>query len=265
MSCFGKFFGGVIGFAIGNVPGAIIGVVIGHYLIDRKTTQAKTNFQYTSQAYAPPTASSGPSYTSANYSVLFLRNLTGMMAKLAKADGRVSQHEIVMIERFFDEALQLDSGARKMAVTMFREARDTDIPFEQYANGFKNLVGSDKALLRTCLEMLTRLASADSSIAPEEDALLKQAARIFDISDGEYSATRGQFGTDNERHYATLGLSSKATNEEIKDRYRQLAREYHPDVVAGRGLPKDFIDYATRKFQSIQEAYSAVKAERGFR
>lgn len=264
MSCAGKVVGGVIGFVVGNVPGAIIGAVVGHYVIDRNATASKKTFNAGS-AYTAPTASSGPSYTSANYSTLFLRNLTGMMAKLAKADGRVSQHEIVMIERFFDEALQLDSGARRAAVTMFREARDSDITFDQYAQGFKSLVGSDKNLLAVALEMLTRLASADSSISSAEDALLKQAAKIFGIAESEYNTTKRQFGTDNERHYATLGLSSKATNDEIKDRYRSLAREYHPDVVAGKGMPKDFIDYATRKFQDIQEAYSAIKTERGFR
>lgn len=48
--------------------------------------------------------------------------------------------------------------------------------------------------------------------------------------------------------YAQLGLTWGATSKEIKEAYRQKAREYHPDVAGG----------SIRKFQAIQEAYQKL-------
>ncbi|MBL8144940.1 MAG: DnaJ domain-containing protein, partial [Anaerolineae bacterium] len=39
-----------------------------------------------------------------------------------------------------------------------------------------------------------------------------------------------------ENSYARLGLRGGATSDEVKNAYRRLARELHPDVSA---LPKD--------------------------
>lgn len=48
-------------------------------------------------------------------------------------------------------------------------------------------------------------------------------------------------------YYRVFGLPKTATKEEIKKRYRELAKKYHPDVNKSPD--------ATRKMQEIQEAY----------
>jgi DnaJ like chaperone protein len=40
-------------------------------------------------------------------------------------------------------------------------------------------------------------------------------------------------------------------------------KEYHPDKIASKGLPEEFTKFAQDKFREIQEAYNAVKQERG--
>ncbi len=50
--------------------------------------------------------------------------------------------------------------------------------------------------------------------------------------------------------YETLGVSEKATQEEIKKAYRKLARKYHPDVN------KD--EEAVNKFKEINAAYEVL-------
>ena len=52
-------------------------------------------------------------------------------------------------------------------------------------------------------------------------------------------------------YYAVLGVSSTATQEEIKKQYRRLAKKYHPDANAND--PK-----AAEKFKEISEAYNVV-------
>jgi DnaJ-class molecular chaperone len=49
-------------------------------------------------------------------------------------------------------------------------------------------------------------------------------------------------------YFAILGISPKATVDEIRSAYRRLAKEFHPDHYEG----------STQKFRDIQEAYSVL-------
>jgi molecular chaperone DnaJ len=51
--------------------------------------------------------------------------------------------------------------------------------------------------------------------------------------------------------YKTLGVSKKATDEEIKKAYRKLARQYHPDRNPGDAAAED-------KFKEISAAYDVL-------
>lgn len=57
--------------------------------------------------------------------------------------------------------------------------------------------------------------------------------------------------------YKVLGVSSKATDAEIKSAFRNLSKEYHPDTTTL--LNKD---EATKKFQEINEAYRTLSKSR---
>ena len=53
--------------------------------------------------------------------------------------------------------------------------------------------------------------------------------------------------TDFKDYYATLGVSRDATDNEIKQAFRKLARKYHPDVAKDKKVAED-------KFKEINEA-----------
>ena len=59
--------------------------------------------------------------------------------------------------------------------------------------------------------------------------------------------------------YSVLGVSPSATDEEIKNAYRNLARKYHPDNYDDDNPLKDL---ANEKMQEINAAYDEILAAR---
>ena len=54
--------------------------------------------------------------------------------------------------------------------------------------------------------------------------------------------------------YEVLGISPSATNEEVRDAYRALARKYHPDNYVN----SDLADLAEEKMKEINNAYDEI-------
>ena len=56
--------------------------------------------------------------------------------------------------------------------------------------------------------------------------------------------------------YSILGVSSTASDDEIKEAYRALARKYHPDNYGDDNPLKDL---ANEKMQEINSAYDEIQ------
>ena len=54
--------------------------------------------------------------------------------------------------------------------------------------------------------------------------------------------------------YRILGVSPNATNEEVKNAYRELAKKYHPDNYANSPIA----DVAEEKMKEINDAYDEI-------
>lgn len=58
--------------------------------------------------------------------------------------------------------------------------------------------------------------------------------------------------------YSVLGISSSASDEEVKQAYRRLAKKYHPDNYMNSPLA----DTASEKMKEINDAYDRILNER---
>ena len=88
-------------------------------------------------------------------------------------------------------------------------------------------------------------------------------ARRFGFSPSEFRFFRARFVADHGSPYDALRLSPSATDEEIRQQYRKLVVDNHPDKLMGRGVPAAFVEIATRKLAAINAAYDVIARERG--
>jgi DnaJ like chaperone protein len=69
--------------------------------------------------------------------------------------------------------------------------------------------------------------------------------------------------TDDTDPYALLGVARDTPPEELRATWKRLMRENHPDSLASRGVPPQFIAQANEKVARINAAWDRIKREHG--
>ena len=248
MGWFGKVVGGTIGFALGGLLGAVAGAAFGH-TFDSSSKQHYVNNN--------ARLSSGEEAQFTFFIAAF-----SMLAKLAKADGRISKEEIDSIEDFMVNNLNLNHESRRLAMNIFHAAIDSHETFHDFARQFYMQFSRQPQLLELMMDMLFRVSVADGILSESEEQLIHSAARVFNFNDAEYSKFKSRYVKDFEKYYAILGCNGNDSDDQIKKQYRKLVSEYHPDKIASKGLPEEFTKFANDKFREIHGAYEEIKKEK---
>ncbi len=250
MSWLGKIVGGTLGFAVGGPVGAVAGAAFGHMFDGDSKNQGSVANQNNRLS------------TNETAQMTFFVASFSMLARLVQVDGRVTEPEIQSVRQFMTEDLHLNAQSRLAAENIFRTAMASSESFEDFARQFYGQFHDQPQLLDLMMDILFRVALADGELHGTEEQLIRSAAGIFHLSDDRYQAFRSRYAPDSDKYYTLLGVSSSDTNETIKARYRKLVRDFHPDTIASKGLPDEFVDFAHDKFREIQEAWEMVKKER---
>ncbi len=234
MSIWGKVSGAGAGFLVGGPVGALVGAVAGHFLIDQDSDPGVT----------------------------FTIAVIALAGKMAKADGVVSDAELEAFSRVFKVPPQEEANVRRI----FNLARQDIAGFETYAAQIARLLRGNPAVLEDILDGLFEIAKADGVLHPGESAFLERVAEIFGFAPNEFRRIRAShFAPELTDPYVILGVSYVAGEEEIKQTYRRLVRENHPDSLMARGVPPEFVKLANDKLAAINSAYEKIQAERGLK
>lgn len=196
--------------------------------------------------------------TPAHTRIAFTIAVVTLAAKMSKADGISSEVEVAAFERLFDVPESERTGLRRV----FNLARQDVAGFEIYARRIGGFLAKEPELKITVLECLLHMATADGVHHPAEDAFLSKVAELMGVPQAEYLAVRRAFVHDPDSPYQVLGVSPAASDADIKMRYRELAREHHPDLLVSKGLPEEFLAASGRRLAAINTAYEAITAER---
>lgn len=242
MSIWGKVLGGAAGFALGGPLGALLGAVAGHAVDKLRAAPGET------------------ADTDATKRIAFTIGVIVLGAKMAKADGQVTQEEV----NAFKEVFHVPPEEMKNVGRLFNQARRDAAGFEPYARQIGRMFRDNPAVLEELLDGLFHIARADGTVTAGEIAYLEQVARIFGLSDAQWDRIRaGNVGPDKSDPYVILGVSREAGDDEIKSAYRKLVRENHPDRLVAQGMPEEFIALANERLATINGAYDRVRRQRG--
>ena len=261
MSYWGKLLGGMAGFAMGGPPGAVMGAALGH----AADSGAMPRIGQGLLRSLPNAGSFHPARITALFAPreqVFAMAVVALSAKLAKCDGAVSRAEIDAFKRHF--RVQPDN-AREVG-RLFDQARDSPDSFLPYATQLGESFSDNRGVLEDVLAGLFGIARADGAVNQKELDFLADCARGFGLDGRAWErsrdgAARPQPDTESDP-YATLGVARSASDEVVRAAWKQLMRDHHPDGLASRGVPAEFIARATDKVARINAAWDRIKRER---
>jgi DnaJ like chaperone protein len=288
LAIWGKILGGAAGLAIGGPIGAVIGAVAGHAYDRYRQEESRARLALSSRRRdrnpwsgtgqppeppphrpsdpwaEPPPVFADPAETRR---IAFATAVIVLGAKLAKVDGVVTRDEIQAFKRVF----RIDDAEVGDVARIYNQAKTSARGFEPYARQISALFGHDPFLLEELLVGLFEVARADGELNPAEVDFLRRVAAIFGFNIGSFEQIRARFsatarnmsGADDA--YAVLGLTRSASDDEIKQTYRKLVREHHPDRLVAKGMPEEFVERANRTLAAINAAYDRIEKERNLK
>jgi DnaJ like chaperone protein len=255
----GKIIGGVVGFATGGPFGAVVGAAIGHAADNGGLSNAAKNFKLPG-AFSPARLAA----TLGRREQVFAVCVVVLAAKLAKCDGPVNRQEIDAFKRSFRIPPQAASDIGRL----FDQARDSPEGFEDYATQLGEAFADAPGVLEDVLGALFQIARADRPVMVTENQFLLAVCHRFGLGQAAWERASGNAPRrppppEGEDPYEVLGVARAASGDDIRAAWKKLMRENHPDSLASRGVPEEFIARATAKVARINAAWDRVKRERG--
>lgn len=279
-----KWIGGFLGYMAGGFLGALAGVFIGSVIdsfIDESDDDSDNAYSGGNERQQQQGQRNS-----------FFFSLLVLASYIIKADGKVMHSEMEFTRRFLRENFGDAAMAQgdQILKGLFEEQK------RQGATAFRNTITQCCFEVRMNTTYETRLqlmdfliiiAKCDGRVPQEElNALMYVAATLgidstdfesmynmgFNYSNyGNYSNQGGQgsqhtatpptYHDELEAAYKVLGISSSATDQEVKSAYRKMALKHHPDKVATLG--EDVRRAAEAKFQEINNAKEIIYKARG--
>lgn len=257
----GKVIGALLGYLAGRWIGAILGLIAGHYF-DKGLAGVRAQ-----RTAGPVPLAEHP----------FFATVFTAMGLLAKSDGRISAQEIAGAEQIMAQ-LGLNGEARGEAIALFKRGAAADFQLEPQIAIFLRKSAFQPELKQVLLEYLVVFALADGELHDGELDILQRVATYLGFDRTQFLRLLDMLQAQRQFHqpgsgqrvsvdevadaYRALGVSSAASDSEIKTAYRKLMSQHHPDKLIAQGVPENMIKMATEKAQEIQAAFQIIEKAR---
>lgn len=250
MGWFGKLTFGTAGFLFGGPLGAIAGAALGHHLVDKENNYNRLTYEEDIRQVERAQAA-------------YFISMFSILGKLAKADGAINREEIAVVDNFI-KTLRIPEQEKQFARSIFNEAKDSRYSIVDFAEQLYRMNSRQPTVLLSFMDLLFKLAAADGRLHQNEETELIKIRNVFRISERQFNNIKACYFKDTDRYYKILNCTPANSDQEIKAAYKRLVKDFHPDTVISKGLPEEFVQFATGRFQEIQDAYENIRKERSF-
>lgn len=225
----GSAAGLALGGPLGALAGAALGAAVDRVLAVRQASPQRKQVAFTIAAIA-------------------------LAAKMAQADGHASETEAAAFERLFQVPVVEQQNMRRF----YRLARQSVDGYEAYAKQAAALLGPGSPVLEDLLEALLMIATVDG-VHPGEMDYLAKVAELMGFGARAWAAIQARhIPLSPDDPFGVLGLVPGASDADIRQAYRRLARDHHPDRHMAEGTPPEFIRVAEARMASINGAYAKL-------
>ena len=190
-------------------------------------------------------------------SVAFTIGMIALGAKMAKADGVVTDDEV----QAFSQVFHVPEKDRPAVERVFNLAKQDVAGFESYALQVAKLFKFKSSVLESVLDGLFHIAKADGVVHENELLYLESVAEIFGFAKVDFSRIRSRHVSLKDDPYEVLGLEPGIGFAQIKSRYKSLVKELHPDRQIAAGVPAEMVKLATDRLSRINDAYGILEKE----
>ncbi len=265
---------GLIGLFLGGMPGLILGLFVGFFIDNGSLDKWRSHFVQHDRSAVQE---------------IFFNATFKLMGHVAKADGRVSEHEIQAAQSVMSQ-LGLNAEQRRRAIELFIRGKHGNFNVDLTLNELRQQCWHHPSLLRTFLEIQIQMAYAEGEPSPAKRRVLEDICQRLGMMNFSFDAFERQFRAEqnyqryqgqqsyqrSERAhsynsnrqlseaYQILGVSHTASQTDLKKAYRKLMSQHHPDRLIAKGLPEEMIKMATAKTQKIKQAYEDICAAKGW-
>ena len=203
--------------------------------------------------------------------------LVALMAKVAKADGKVCELEAEILKHTFNDISSHFENHEEIKEKL-------KVLYASEKQSFDNMILICEKLYKLTkheynkrvkiMEYLLNLAFIDKEFLDTERMITEDIANALNIEKSDFDrlimtfeAFYAQQATNKaislEKAYEVLESNASDDNATLKKNYRNLVKKHHPDIISGQGASQNIIDEATKKLQEINEAYEIIKKDRG--
>ncbi len=287
MHYLGKLLGFIAGWMLGGPMGAIFGLLIGQFF----DLQASGYWNAPHQKYQH----SGRPFSREEAQRVFFEATFLVMGYIAKASGRVSEGEI-QTARIIMRNMNLSPTLRREAISFFTRGKEHRFNLDITLDKLIQACQGQLDVLRMFVDIQFQAAAVEGFISIQKRNILEHVCHELGLNSTDFfifhrrhhqhyqeytykqktgAGSGAGAGAGSQRpHYASsvfedpykiLGITSKASDAEVKKAYRKKISANHPDKLVAKGLPEEMIKMANKKTAEIKKAYDTIAKQRGIK
>ena len=248
----GKWIGSLLGWVTMGPIGALLGFCFG-LAMDGYLERAREL-----SGEGPSKAARGrTTYSASEQRNSFMVSLLVLSAAVIKADGKTLQSELDYVKDFIRK--NFGEAAVPEAMRILEQLCRQEVNVYSVGQQIGRYMNYSQRL--QLFHYLVQVAMADGQFDKKEKGVLEVIGSTIGLGGADVQSVIAMFYKETSSAYTVLEISPSATDDEVRAAYRRMAMKNHPDKVATLG--PDVQKAAAEKFRQVQEAYEAIKKERG--